>query len=533
MDHVIDKPQGTHKHGLDAAFDSFDAALRESTKQWAGRPVFRTNIYDLFSAYLAGFSDPIERQYHNCSCCRHFLNHYANLAVIVDGNVKPFVLSVDPATVPAVFQPSLKLMQKVMAGARITSRFYYGGTVLGTDRTGEWTHFWVPNPARHISRTETAGQAMAKSAEEFRMLLRAVLEFDANVFARAAALLVNAKRVSSDKFRAHLDALVALKAKTDAAPNQGVRDAYIWESIAANGSAFAHVRSAAIGTLLSDLAGGMADQDALNRFTATVDPMRYGVPTSAPKAGNIKRAEEIIADLGLAASLQRRYADVTEVAGNAVWAPSVHASPGVYQAAAPAPAPKGVFAGLTPKGAAPAPLGVKASMTWERFAKTILPRATHISIVHQGDNTFGAMTTAVDPTAPPIFAWDQDDARNPLSWYRWNAVAPADFHLYGETSDVAGIVPLPSTQHPGVILLTPGAQDSRAATVGIGLFADLMRSDLREVRHTLYAHSTQQQLGAAPHIPAVGLVLRRGFTKALLRVTVGGVATDYAINGWE
>jgi hypothetical protein len=87
MNQVLDKPQGTHKHGLDSAFDLFDAALRLHAGSFAGRPLFRTNVTDLFDSYLAGFADPVERQYHNCSCCRHFLNHYGSLAVIVDGAV--------------------------------------------------------------------------------------------------------------------------------------------------------------------------------------------------------------------------------------------------------------------------------------------------------------------------------------------------------------------------------------------------------------------------------------------------------------
>lgn len=536
MSLVIDKPQGTHKHGLDTAFDQFDAALRAHAAQYAGRPVFRTNVNNLFDAYLAGFSDPIERQYHNCSCCRHFLNHFGSLAVIIDGAVKPLIMGVDPSSVPAVFQEAMAHMRGLMANARVVSRFYFGGVNLGTDRTGEWTHFWAPNPARHISRTETAGQAMAKSAEEFRMLLRAILEFDANVFARAAALVSTAPRISSDKFRAHLDALVALKAKTDAATNQTARDAHIWEAIATHGSAFAHVRSAAIGQLLGDLAGGMADKDALARFTATVDPMNYMRPTSAPKAGQIARAEDLIAKLGLAASLQRRYASIPEVLPMAMWTGSTPA--GAYSDKANTDAAvksAGVFGALAKKAAnaAPSVLGVRASMTWERFAKTVLPRATHIAVVPDGDGTYGALTTAVDPNAPPLFAWDQDDRRNPVSWYRWNAVAPADFGINGP-SEASAVVPLPGGMHPGVILLMPGAADSRAATVGIGLFPDLVRSDLREVRHTLFAHSVQQQLGQPDSGPvAAGLVLRRGFTKALLRVTIGGIAADYSINGWE
>ena len=40
---------------------------------------------DLFTAYLDCFIDPVERQLHNCNCCKNFLRNYGGIIAIVDG----------------------------------------------------------------------------------------------------------------------------------------------------------------------------------------------------------------------------------------------------------------------------------------------------------------------------------------------------------------------------------------------------------------------------------------------------------------
>ena len=68
-----------------------------------------------------------------------------------------------------------------------------------------------------------------------------------------------------------------------------------------------------IGTLLEDLATGMDFATVSARFAAKMHPLKYLRPQAAPRAGNIADAEKIVAKLGIARSLERRFARIDEI----------------------------------------------------------------------------------------------------------------------------------------------------------------------------------------------------------------------------
>src|SRR6185437_11657230 len=112
------------------------------------------------------------------------------------------------------------------------------------------------------------------------------------------------------------------------------------------------------GTLLEDIAAGMSFEAVKARFAAKMRPDVYQRPQAAPAAGNIRRAEQIVEALGIAASLPRRYARVDELRDKALWLPRP-------KTAAPA---GGVFGHLTPRAATPTTSLVAKvpPMTWEK-----------------------------------------------------------------------------------------------------------------------------------------------------------------------
>jgi hypothetical protein len=86
-----------------------------------------------------------------------------------------------------------------------------------------------------------------------------------------------------------------------------------------------------------------------------------------------------------------------------------------------APASSGVFGHLKAKGA-PAPVADMSVppklMTWEKFMRTVMPMASKIELaVPNSADRFMALTTAVNPEAPPLLQWDTAEDRNTFSWY--------------------------------------------------------------------------------------------------------------------
>lgn len=68
-----------------------------------------------------------------------------------------------------------------------------------------------------------------------------------------------------------------------------------------------------IGTLLKDVATGMDFATVSARFASKMHPLKYQRPQAAPRVGNIADAEKIVAQLGIARSLERRFARIDEI----------------------------------------------------------------------------------------------------------------------------------------------------------------------------------------------------------------------------
>jgi hypothetical protein len=557
-------------------FDVLAVQIQEAFKKavaWSGGHLFTTNANEispsivladgtshqnLAAAYLRGFADLTDRQYHNCSCCKHFLNHYGGLVAInATGDRRSALFDfLDPDSVPSHFLESVNSMMRVLNKAKITgvhlSEHSYWGQRSKTNPNDKWTHFQVqnPNPFMRLPKF-SAGQMMAVRRQEFGMLLRGLSEFSMATFEKAVAMLQADTFYRGDKFAGAAQTLLALKQAIEGM-KQSDRDPLLWRAVATLPAGYCHVKSSMIGTLLEDLESGMDDTSVKKRFDDKMQPHKYKQSTAAPKAGAIAQAEKLFAGLGLAPAVPRRLATLAEVASRAVWQPSGQGVGLVAQARATAPqaAPK-LFAGLSAAltGAAPAAATGKApsaakSITWVKFRETVLRAAEAVTFwpVAGQNYSLGALTTAVDPDAPPLIKWDSPDSRNPFSWYRWSKIEPEEFGLpMGVPLTVLAAVPLPSgwnAEHAhsldGVILPLQDVHDAHLADVGLALYAEALRDEVQTVRKVIQQHSLQDVL-ADPGAPlACGLVLRKSDAlRVRLIATIRGVASEFYIDRWE
>ena len=100
----------------------------------------------------------------------------------------------------------------------------------------------------------------------------------------------------------------------------------LWRAVAEAPAGYCHPKSAVTGSLLEDVAAGMAFKDIARRFNAKVAPLAYQRPQAAPSASNVQQAEKIVAQLGIAPSLERRFARLDEVQV-LDWVPSAYKMP--------------------------------------------------------------------------------------------------------------------------------------------------------------------------------------------------------------
>jgi hypothetical protein len=480
------------------------------------------------------------RQHHNCNACRQFIERFGSLVVVkADGTVKSALWDESDAYGPYTL-PVLAMRNLVESG-RITGVFLSNEKVFGTPKTGKWTHLSVVNPARFSHPIDSAYQAMAQKRQDYGMVTMALSDFNARVVGVALELLTSESLYRSEKVLGPVSWFAGLQRQI-ALTTGFQRNHLVWRAVAAAPTGFAHIRSSVAGSLLEDIAAGKPTDEVRRAFAAKMDPTQYRRPTAAPKAGTIAAAEKAFADMGLARSLERRFARLDEIA--AVWMSPCIGVPPAGGVNSPYPAP-GLFAHLEPKKRTEPPkLKLPGSkMTWDKFRRTVLPEAESVEVYVKVRDNFCAMLTAVHPDAPPILQWDRDEHRNPVSWYVYQSGSLATNWKIrsGEFAKVNAITLKPSMWHggmnhqgKGVVLVIDGAVDQRDA--GNGLFPEIMRSELHPYRAVIEAYSRGATLGGRPQASACGILLAdgaQGTWNTTLRVTTATSVREIVLDRWD
>jgi len=515
-------------------YEEFSAAIVKRFSEIAnGRPLFTTDAKGLWPTYLDNLP-PENRQHYNCHACRHFIERFGGLVYIDDhGKSKSAIWRIN--CVPGFFRNSQAALRKQAERAKITGVFLSSGSTLGIPETGEWGHLHVlqSHPAKRPT-IGTLSQKAAEKTQDFRMLRPAVADYDLDVVRSAKALLKAQALYRSEKVLGVATWLEALLLRLKGTQNKLIRRNMIWVAAATAPPGYCHVRSTMIGTLLEDLAAGMDFDSCRRRFDAKMHPLQYQRPIAPLSDGNIAQAEKIVAELGAAGALRRRFALLDDV--ESVWRPKP-------ESIATAKVSRGVFTHLSQiaKARQPADTGAPTqTMTWAKFAATVLPTAESVSVDVPYHGSFSALVTAADSDAPSILQWD-----NPVSWYvymhgssasRWNLD-----HCKNWTK-VNAITLLPSQwggqqidhHGKGIFILVDGCRDVEYKRSG-GLFPEQLRSEYHGVRRTMEAYARDAVIEGKEEATACGLIYTSSGKDwgVTLRVVCDGVAMTYTLDRWD
>ncbi|MGB3493217.1 MAG: hypothetical protein WBA57_10840 [Elainellaceae cyanobacterium] len=500
--------QTAHQH--DTAYNAY-----LSTIALPNEALFATDI-DLWPIYLDSFSEPADRQYHNCHTCRQFIQRYGNLVTINPdtGETKTAVWDVDAA--PQAYEAAIAAMKTAAESAQVTGVFLSSDKMLGTPVTGAWMHFAARNPSVYKKSLLTAGQAAAEKKEDYRNVFRALGEFKIETLEQVTELLQSDALYRSEKVLGQAQWLFDLKTSTGQTKHQMQRNNIIWKAIADAPAGFCHPRSSMIGTLLDDLDSGLPFDDAARKFKAKMHPLKYQRPSAAPTAGAIAAAEKMVKELGVEPSLERRYATIEDM--QTIWLPSDKA-----------PKTGGVFDHLKRDARNPV-AAVAGNITWLKFAAEVLPKARKIEVqVPHGHAGFIVFVTAQSEDAPCIFQWG-----NPVSWYHWHGGAPASqFGLNAGWASAKAVCLPPymwcdlNPTHYGnrVAFVLEGARESR--NEGNAIFPEMLKSEFHAIRSVIEAHSKRTKIHDVDGQHVVGLGI--GST---VRVHTS-VVTQYHIDRWD
>lgn len=513
----------------DREYDAFRERMqRRFTANAAAGALFTTDTTGLWDAYLGSFPEDV-RQFHRCSACKRFIETYGGLVTIGDhGRTASAIWHLDDGY--GMHGPAVATMIARLQRARVTGVFLSSEATWGQPVTGEWTHLaLVPPSALRYQRTLlSAKQAMAAKREDFKTLQRALEEFAPDHIALALTLLRSDALYRSENVLGQAEFLAKLHEDI----RTGDRANVVWRALAKAPAGFCHPRASMIGTLLEDIAAGLDFADVSRKFAAKMHPLQYQRPTAAPSAGNIAQAEKIVAELGVAGSLERRFARLDEI--ETVWMPKAR----TLEPTA------GVFGHLTPKGETLSGSMVVPSraMTWVKFRDTVLPTATSILLAAPAHGNYCALVTATNPDAPPILQWDTLERRNPVSWYVYNGGSSAQrWCLMPVWIAVTAVALQPSMwggrpaghQGESAIFVLAGARDSGYENSGLGIFPETLKSEFHGIRSTIEAFSRRGKLGGYGDASACGLRVGNE-SGAHVRVRdAAGVQMEYRIDRWS
>jgi hypothetical protein len=496
-------------------------------------PLFTTTATGLFDAYLDAL--PSDRQYHTCSSCRRFVERYGALVTIDEkGRSRSALWHEDD--VSEFYKPSIAAVLALVRQARVSGVFLSKLPVWGRPVTDQWHHLALTPPAGSVYRGQLLepAQAMAEKHQDFVTVSRALSDFALPMVKQALTILRTESLHRTEKVLGQAQWLCDLHVAIDGARGHA-RDNLVWRAVATAPAGFCHPRSSMIGSLLEDLAAGMDFPMVAQRFGEKMHPLRYQRPQAAPSAGNIAQAEKVVEKLGIARSLARRYARLEEI--ETIWRPQPKT--GSVQAGG------GVFWHLKAKDSTETPqLKLPpVTMTWEKFARTVLPGAASLEYwipPHAGG--YGALVTAVNADVPPIIQWDRIGRRNPVSWYvhvggslpiKWG-LTPDRFHTMTAVALSPAMWGGHDAGHHGaaVIFLLADARDSQAP--GLALFPEFLKSELHGIRATIEAYSKNGILEGLEESSASGVIFAKGnMWNALVRVHSGNTHLDYILDRWD
>ncbi len=515
-----------------------------------------TGLFELFRDSLP----TARRQHYTCNACRRWFRDHAGIVVVDE------LGALRSAVWPRVPREAAGESRSPLAAAAVNLRYVIEGRpVVGVHRcsdpiwgepsAGGWSHFHLrPPPARvHRHPVESAAQWAARVREDRETLERGLREFDEATCRRAARMLEDGALYRSEKASAAARWLCDLHERRRRVEGAERVNAVTWAAAASAPAGWCHVRSGMIGTLLEDLASGMDDEGVARRWAEKMDPTRYQRPQAPPRAGNVEAAERLVERLGVAASLRRRFARLSDPEVEFAWrpageptqsatSPTMTQDPGVFAEVA-----RGARRGGPRPETTPAPV----TMTWEKFARVVVPDAASMELLTPtGRAGFTALVTAADFAAPPVLQWDREGARNPVSWYCYagGSVASEWGLPAGAWVEVTGLCVSPphwrnqgSPNHAkGVVVLLRGARDEKAVRghVGGGLFSENLRSELHAVRSTIEAHARSARVeGAERDDLCCGLAAQAGsaaWRDLLLRVRRrDGSTTVVRLDRWD
>lgn len=358
---------------------------------------------EIWNQYLTGFEETVMQE-HNCNSCKSFLRQYAGIVGIIDGKR---VSIWDGLTVDGEYQQSIENLRNYIHSLPITDVFMNEFASCGTDKNVDkvsgvtWNHFHLQLPGKFVVKPLNIDSLRATKRTNKETLMRSLQELTIDATETVLDLIAQNSLYRGKEFEGMLKQFLALQKEYASIPEVN-KENYCWvKSLELNDSA-TRVRNTAVGTLLVDLSGGMDLDSAVTRFEKVVAPTNYKRPTALITPRMVEDAKAKLQELGLIESLDRRFANETDLSAENVL--YIDKSSGL----------KDVFDELASDTKVnPKSLTKVEEISVNDFISNVLPRTKSLEVLVENShlNNFCSLLTSTNVNSPSLFKWN-----NNFSW---------------------------------------------------------------------------------------------------------------------
>ena len=280
-------------------------------------------LWDLYLNSIPAEHNKIfrKRRQYDCSTCRHFFRNVGALAAIDGGRL---VTIWDVESGDQDFDRVAGILSEYVKRNGIANVFAIKVPEAGLDSNREmtesgeiikWEHFNVRIPRKYQSSLSASVESIKGNAKTTRdAFARNLQEVTPDAIDTVLELINQGSLYRGEEYKRVVSTFRQWKKEYDLIPDAAARDIFIWDKIGKNADPAAlKIRGTAIGTLLTDISGGMDLDSAVRRYETVVAPTNYKRSKPIFTQEMLASAQKTITELGYLDSLSRRFANADDI----------------------------------------------------------------------------------------------------------------------------------------------------------------------------------------------------------------------------
>ena len=311
-----------------ANFKPFSKAVFNQFNKMSENNLFVVDIdpYELTDLYLDSFpagTNEIfrERREYDCSCCKNFIRKVGNVVSIKNGKLE----TIWDVNVPYPFDKVCKVLLETVKSAAIKTVFLHNEKRVGTEYNHEqmpdgdikrWDHFYCDVDDKFF--TNEVGEKRSAIESATAVFQRGLKELSLEALETVKDLIDDKALYRGEEHLQAVTSFITVKRKYEKLKNDSEKSIFVWENHTNKSVRF---KNSVIGTLVSDISGGVELEKAVKAFESKVAPANYKRSSALITKRMVDNAMTTVDKLGIEDSLSRRHATVEDVTvNNVIWA---------------------------------------------------------------------------------------------------------------------------------------------------------------------------------------------------------------------